>query len=103
MWSWWGLGGASNPSPPKEHSACSLCPSLPPAAAATKPLPTVCIHRGFGRQDVGFISGVQGLTQVALAIPIGMISDKFQRQSMLRCGAVVGFVAVSLTAIVFTR
>ena len=52
-------------------------------------------------QDVGFISGAQGLTQVVLAIPVGYYGDRFLRQSLLRSGVVVGCIALAITSYVF--
>ena len=52
-------------------------------------------------EDVGFISGAQGITQVALAFPVGFLSDKFLRQTMLRCACVIGSIALGLTCYIY--
>jgi MFS family permease len=52
-------------------------------------------------KDVGFISGAQGITQVLLAVPVGLYGDRFLRQTLVRVGIFVGLVAMGLTGYVF--
>jgi len=52
-------------------------------------------------EDVGFISGAQGLTMVVLTIPIGLYGDKFLRQTLLRWSMVVATIAMAITVYVF--
>jgi MFS family permease len=52
-------------------------------------------------EDVGFISGAQGLTMVILTVPIGLFGDKFLRQTLLRWSMVVAMIAMAITVYVF--
>ena len=52
-------------------------------------------------KNVGFISGAQGLTQVVLAVPVGLYGDRFLRQTLIRAGIIVGLIAMAVTCYVF--
>ena len=52
-------------------------------------------------KNVGFISGAQGLTQVVLAVPVGLYGDRFLRQHLIRSGIIVGLIAMAVTCYVF--
>ena len=52
---------------------------------------------------VGFISGAQGLTQVVLAVPVGLYGDRFLRQTLVRVGVVVGLIAMTISCYVFVK
>ena len=54
-------------------------------------------------EDVGYISGAQGLCQVVLAVPVGLYGDRFLRQTLIRSGVLVGCIALAITCYVFVH
>ena len=44
-------------------------------------------------EDVGYVSATAGATMVALAIPVGLLTDKYPRHTVLKVAAVAGVVA----------
>jgi MFS family permease len=65
--------------------------------------PYIYFLDGNSNDDVGFVSAVSGIIMVILALPVGWLTDRYSKSSLLRAGGVAGLAssAVLFAALVF--
>ena len=51
---------------------------------------------GYDSRVIGYITSFMGLAQLAASFPSGYLSDKYRRDTVIRCSAVVGIVSIAL-------